>query len=1309
MHRSVSVYTLSKHAHPHPLELAGAVSPTSTSPSQQASAASAMLPPAQHAHPLPRSLSLQRLNFHTAQPHASPAGSQHSTPYGANGTPYSNQSTPFHLNGGRHSRGPSVQHYTAAAYASSPGGMARMRKVVSTASVEVLDDDTPVVLNPRRASSEHQQSSVSPMSEAVRRSRSGPHAVRHSSEEAAGTHENDDADETDDLFASHTGGVLLTSPTSAGSARGAVLSPGLEQQEHAPEPSADSPELRASSTRPISFPAGARSGTQPSESFMRSGNALVHPPPTLQLGSSVDHGEEGAGSFSSSSLYFDPAVGGGASTALAAASSSLPTSLIEDFDIVGRAGDNNTCDSWIVRSKFSGKMAVFKPRDGEHFEEKKKWEEAEEERIERERRRARAAGNSKLFGLTSSGTPQTGAAGSQTALSTSCPLPHPLSIPPDLRTPIKRGVLYGETTRKEVAAYLMDHEHFARVPKTLEATIWLQQHEAPAQGRHHQLQPPNTGTAYDEAHPYGHSVVHHGRHMLALNSASPPLGPQQPPAGRLLLQAPTISPPLQPQASNADPTLFTFEQEEWMAPAAVPSGAESGGRSLFGRSAVTEQQPPRSSVLGSGEHQLAPPTLHSPAQPTNVRLSPPAAPSESNLQPPALLHESSSSSQCAVTSSSKSPELPSTAGTTPDELSSLGLGLGLPASTAALIATYGSLQEYVENGGSAEDMGSAAFSADEVHRIGILDVRLLNLDRHLGNLLVQKDQMGQPHLIPIDHGYCLPSYTDLADVHLEWTYWRQCSEPFSPLTLRYIQRLDPIADAAKLRNLGIRDEALVSMVFSSLLLQHAAREGLSLFHIARMVQRQGDGEDPSTLETIVSRVLGFQQAQNGDASPSPTGSPGPTHFDFSSPTHSNLPAVVEEDQSGNVSPSAASSSMPPPMMGSPPMSPSAATDASSGSSIASGLLTRSNSDGAMALAEAISRQSSAPGLQRTASENSQATSSQSQAGSSPPSASSSRLPGQGPPLSKRRSSVADAAKQLIDEASAAAALASPAVVHTAGPVGSPPSQPAPAAPYSSAFSTPVVPPSIATPPPGPMLRLASALDEPHRSSSYSPNGDGDMPVPSGAKLQHLLHVTESVIREEVQAYCAREGLMPSPSSTNGAAAAAAAASPTKSPVREESFPSSPLHSTRKSGSPRTMSPRGSLVFNATVRPPVSPLRGFAPSTVVRSVSADADVLPLSQAAAAAASPASALTASLRRTRSASIESLAMAGNSAGGGSSSSPRLPVRAVHDSKSGGSPHRGVSNGASDPLSPTQEAATRRHSLRSPLAHASPTEIVA
>jgi len=291
------------------------------------------------------------------------------------------------------------QHFAAyAASANAPGGgVARLRKPVSSASVEVLDDDddTPAVAPPvaRRASNELKIPSHL-LNDTARRSRSSPHAVSEDGGDVGASLELDD-----DPLSLHGPGVLLTSPTSSASSTSTVhpnnnlhhsvlsSSPDDDEEEQDSsstdvEPSADSPELRSSSAaRPIHFPSGgkqtratANNANDAASAFMvdpvsmRSGNALVHPPPTLQLGSSVEHGE-GAGSFSSSSLLFDGVGRGGVNDgdagALQAASSSLPASLIEDFDIVGRAGDNNTCDSWIVRSKFSGKMAVFKPRDGE--------------------------------------------------------------------------------------------------------------------------------------------------------------------------------------------------------------------------------------------------------------------------------------------------------------------------------------------------------------------------------------------------------------------------------------------------------------------------------------------------------------------------------------------------------------------------------------------------------------------------------------------------------------------------------------------------------------------------------------------------------------------------------------------------------------------------------------------------------------------------------------------------------------------------------------------------------------------------------
>ncbi|KAL0337880.1 UNVERIFIED_CONTAM: Phosphatidylinositol 4-kinase gamma 8 [Sesamum calycinum] len=71
-----------------------------------------------------------------------------------------------------------------------------------------------------------------------------------------------------------------------------------------------------------------------------------------------------------------------------------------------------------------------------------------------------------------------------------------------------------------------------------------------------------------------------------------------------------------------------------------------------------------------------------------------------------------------------------------------------------------SLQRFVDHDSDAGDMGPSTFSVADVHHIGILDIRLMNLDRHAGNILVRKQNesygRGDAELVPIDHGYCLP-------------------------------------------------------------------------------------------------------------------------------------------------------------------------------------------------------------------------------------------------------------------------------------------------------------------------------------------------------------------------------------------------------------------------------------------------------------------------------------------------------------------------------------------------------------------------
>lgn len=69
----------------------------------------------------------------------------------------------------------------------------------------------------------------------------------------------------------------------------------------------------------------------------------------------------------------------------------------------------------------------------------------------------------------------------------------------------------------------------------------------------------------------------------------------------------------------------------------------------------------------------------------------------------------------------------------------------------------GSLQMFMNNYGSCEDMGPRDFPVEEVHKLSVLDIRTANADRHAGNILISREgNQGRISLIPIDHGYCLP-------------------------------------------------------------------------------------------------------------------------------------------------------------------------------------------------------------------------------------------------------------------------------------------------------------------------------------------------------------------------------------------------------------------------------------------------------------------------------------------------------------------------------------------------------------------------
>jgi hypothetical protein len=80
-----------------------------------------------------------------------------------------------------------------------------------------------------------------------------------------------------------------------------------------------------------------------------------------------------------------------------------------------------------------------------------------------------------------------------------------------------------------------------------------------------------------------------------------------------------------------------------------------------------------------------------------------------------------------------------------------------------------------------DDLSPSKLSAEQVHKIAILDIRLLNADRNAANLLVRRTWEGSLELVPIDHGYCLRAVPDVSWMDWCWLDWPQLKQVRVPL------------------------------------------------------------------------------------------------------------------------------------------------------------------------------------------------------------------------------------------------------------------------------------------------------------------------------------------------------------------------------------------------------------------------------------------------------------------------------------------------------------------------------------------------
>jgi hypothetical protein len=175
----------------------------------------------------------------------------------------------------------------------------------------------------------------------------------------------------------------------------------------------------------------------------------------------------------------------------------------------------------------------------------------------------------------------------------------------------------------------------------------------------------------------------------------------------------------------------------------------------------------------------------------------------------------------------------------------------------------GSFQLFAQHDCTAEDIGSSKFLPEHVHPIAVLDIRLCNTDRHPGNILVRESPSGGGDvsgLVPIDHGYALPS--EVGSAEFEWLHWPAAKVPFSEAARAEILAIDVAGVDAMLRRRMtglLRSACLQTLALCTTLLQRGVAAGLTAHEIGALMMRpycrRDEGEtQPSQLERLVTEA-----------------------------------------------------------------------------------------------------------------------------------------------------------------------------------------------------------------------------------------------------------------------------------------------------------------------------------------------------------------------------------------------------------------------------------------------------------------------
>lgn len=212
----------------------------------------------------------------------------------------------------------------------------------------------------------------------------------------------------------------------------------------------------------------------------------------------------------------------------------------------------------------------------------------------------------------------------------------------------------------------------------------------------------------------------------------------------------------------------------------------------------------------------------------------------------------------------------------------------------------GSLQAYIDSYSDFEGMSPNLFSDFEIQKIALLDLRILNCDRNSANILVrQKQKCGRDHrsnsnltdssdddypviagspcaeymsledvynenpsassvnweLIPIDHGYSMPSKLKVSDMDWVWFNLPAIRRPVCPEIREYVRTLDIdriIAEVLEYTQLS--EDCIYLLRCAHHFVISGIENGLNLYDIASLMARVLDDEVPSKFEMAFDMV-----------------------------------------------------------------------------------------------------------------------------------------------------------------------------------------------------------------------------------------------------------------------------------------------------------------------------------------------------------------------------------------------------------------------------------------------------------------------